>query len=269
MKKYLLAAIVMLVCSYTQAQVTDSMSMGLSGYKSIYFISGIGDDQVKLQFSLKYDFFYPFMNKIGLYLGYTQLMLWDIYKLSGPFKCIDFNPEVFWRFESGNNFLDDAKLPGFDYIQLGFWEHLSNGKDGLDSRGYYRSYVQLQLSTPFWINFGVNLKAFYVWAKEENSDIEDFLGNYEAMVFLRILDDQNRELEEIYCRFASGGGLFGLDFSKGYQEIGVKVRPIVARIRPYIQLYRGYGESIITYNAATSNSLYNRDFSVRIGIIVE
>ncbi len=253
---------------FSYAQVTDSMSMGLSGYKSIYFITGLGDDQVKLQFSLKYDFFYPFLNKIGLYLGYTQLMLWDIYEFSGPFKCIDFNPDVFWRFESGNNFAD-LTIPGFDYLQLGFVEHVSNGISGPESRGYYSSYVQLQVSTPFTINFGLNLKAFYVWSRDENPDIMNYIGSYEAMVFLRILDDDKRELEEIYCRFASGGGFFGFDFTKGYQEIGVKTRPIIARIRPYVQFYHGYDQSILSYDEMSYNSLYNQDFSVRIGIIVE
>jgi phospholipase A1 len=268
MKKSVLLIFLVLLCVSSQAQ-SDSLTGGLSGFKPIYFITGIGDDQVKMQLSFKYDIFYPFLSKIGLYMGYTQLMLWNLYSFSNPFKTIDFNPDFFWRFESKNNFAGDIDIPGFDYVQLGLFEHISNGEDGAESRGYDRSYVQFQFSTPFTLNFGINLKVFYCYGMGDNTDINDYIGNYEAMVFFRILDDSNREYEAIYVRFASGGGIFGFDFSKGFQEIGVRIRPIVARFRPYIQFYHGYNESVIDYNRLTHNNAYNQDFSIRIGIVIE
>jgi outer membrane phospholipase A len=270
MKQIPAVIVVLLVCTSLFAQENiKSMSSGISGNKSVYAITGFGDDQVKIQLSLKYDLLWPFLEKTGLYIGYTQLMFWDLYSLSSPFATIDFSPEVFWRFESKNNFAGDVDIPFVDYIQLGFAEHCSNGEDDESSRGYTRSYLQFQLSTPFFINFGINVKAFYFFDKRENPDIEDYLGNYEATVFLRLMGDDGLDLEQLYVRFASGGGIFGFDFSRGFIEIGAKTRPILARIRPYIQFYKGYGQSLTAYDVPTHNTYNNLDFSLRLGITVD
>jgi len=126
-KSVLLVVLIMLLIAFSLSAEADSLTGGLSGFKPNYFITGVGDDQIKMQISFKYDLLYPFLSKIGFYLGYTQLMFWDLYSSSAPFKTIDYNPDIFWRFESGNNFAGDVIIPGFDYVQIGLLEHLSNG----------------------------------------------------------------------------------------------------------------------------------------------
>ena len=70
-------------------------------YKDNYLITGVGDDQIKINLSIMYDVFFP--NKIGLFIGYTQTMFWAAYSISSPFSEIDFNPDFFWRFELCTN----------------------------------------------------------------------------------------------------------------------------------------------------------------------
>ena len=77
------------------------------------------------------------MIKLGIYLGYTQTMFWGLFEDSGPFKEINFKPELFFRFESGYNFLNDVVIPLFDYFQAGLGAPLQ--RPGRDiSRGWDR-----------------------------------------------------------------------------------------------------------------------------------
>ena len=55
---------------FGQQAVAESLWVdALSAYKPIYFITGLGDDQVKVRVSFKFDVFHP--RKIGLYFGFT------------------------------------------------------------------------------------------------------------------------------------------------------------------------------------------------------
>lgn len=237
----------------------------LSSYKPVYFI--VGKDLAKIQVSMKYDIFYPW--NLGLYAAYTQTMYWEIFKASNPFRQIDFNPEFFLRFETKNNFLDNADLGFLDYFQLGLFEHKSNGEDGTNSRGYNRSYVQLQMSVGDFLNFGLNLKYFYIWPTlpgfvNDNKDIQDYIGSFECKVFLKLKGKEKKmvDYEELYASFGAGGGMNGFDFSKGWQEYGFMVRTLFSRVRPYVQVWHGYGESILDYNKY-------EDWQIRLGLIFE
>ncbi len=238
----------------------------ISAYKPVYFVAGDYQDQVKMQVSLKYDVFYP--NKIGLYVGYTQLMFWKLYDASSPFSQIDFMPDFFWRFESGHNFLDDLSIPFVDYFQTGY-EHRSNGEKGMLDRGMDRLYVEAQLRAGNHIQVGIWAKYFYIFSTSTlNSDISTYIGSFEGKVFVRMYDEyKHLNQEEVYLRFGPGGGENGTDFMNGWAEFGFKSRAFFSRIRPYVQIYSGYCESILDYNKRKENSLLNT--SVRVGIILE
>ena len=239
----------------------DTVSTALSGYKPVYFILGDLKNEVKIQVSFKYDFFFPW--KLGLYGAYTQDMFWDLFKDSNPFKTIDYNPDFFWRFESGNNFADDLNTGFLDYIQLGLFEHKSNGSDGTNSRGWSRSYLQAQISAGDFLNFGLNAKYFYLYLTGDNPNIANYIGSFETKVFLKLRDpDLKIDYEELYASFGAGGGMNGFDFSKGWQEYGLKIRLLFSRIRPYLQVWNGYGENILDYNQRS-------EMKIRAGIILE
>ena len=214
-----------------------------------------------------YDLFYPI--KTGLYLAYSQLMFWDFWRFSAPFREINYNPELIWRFESGNNFLGDISILFLDYFQIGL-EHLSNGKDGADSRGWSGAYAQIQLSFGDVINAGINYKYIWLFDVRENTDIQKFIGPMTTELFVKLVDTKKHlDLEEIYFRFGFGEGDNGLDFLNGWQELGLKARTILSRFRPYIQLYRGYAESIIDYNKSKEELGDPLGIALKVGLIIE
>ena len=223
-----------------------------SPYKANYLIFGNMDDQVKAQLSFRYET----IRKTGIFLGYTQTMFWKLYDKSCPFAEINYNPEIFWNF--GDN---------LNYIQLGVYEHKSNGKGGLESRGWNRSYVQFQVSTGDSFNMGVNVKGFYIWDKaDENKDIDGYSGYYEAKIFFRSLKFSIGDLidkEELYVRGGTGSAHFGFDYKKGWIEVGLKFRVLFKLLKPslFVQGFYGYGESLIDYN--------KKDFSLRAGFMLE
>jgi phospholipase A1 len=221
-------------------------------HKLNYIIFGNSDDQVKAQLGFKYEV----IKESELFLAYSQYVFWDLYNLSSPITEVNLNPEVFWNY--GNN---------IDYFRLGFYEHKSNGRDGLSSRSWNRSYIQYQTSFGNSVNVGVNIKSFYMWGiADENEDIVDYTGYYEAEVFFRFLKTGSNSLtdkEELYIRGGTGKGSFGFDYKKGWLEAGVRFRMLFKAIQPdfYIQLFSGYGEKLVDYN--------KKDFSVRAGFIIK
>jgi len=260
----------------------------VSLYKPIYLILGNKNDQMKMQFSAKYNLFHPF--KFGLYLSYSQLVFWHVYKDSMPVWEIAFNPEVFWRFQSGDNIFGDLKIPFIDYFQIGFWEHKSNGRDGEDSRGYDRSYLQLQMSFGKKLNSGFNFKYFLIHDINEilpenvptekngkNDDIQDYISSYETKLFFRIKGKEGKvNKEEIYFSFGPGGGAHAFNFKKGWLEAGFKSRAILTRVRGYLQVWRGYAESLRYYDYRPGNypeqdpaDSIIKNTAIRVGIILE
>ena len=220
-------------------------------HKMNYIVFGNPDDQVKAQFGFKYEVF----KESELFLAYSQSIFWDLYSTSSPILEVNLSPELFW------NYGDNAH-----YVRLGFYEHKSNGRDGPTSRAWDRSYVQFQTSFGDSVNVGANVKGFYMWKiADENHDIEDYTGYYEAEIFLRFLKPGPLRLtdkEEIYIRGGTGKGNYGFDYTKGWLEAGVKFRMVFKTIQPdlFIQLFYGYGESLVAYN--------KEDFTVRAGFIL-
>ncbi len=249
----------------------------LSLYKQSYLVLGNMDDQVKAQFSFKFDPFYSLIDNLGLYLAYTQLMDWRFYDKSSPFRDINFNPEVFLRLESQKNVFRNVDLGPLDYLQLGFFEHKSNGKEGADSRSWNRGYVQFQLSVGSTLNFGVNIKYFLMYLKmieEQNRDIQRYIGSWETTVFFRHMKNGKLGLFELYVRFGAGGGPGGFNFYKGWQEWGIIFPSPLQHVRPYLQMFHGYGEYLLGYNKQRTDTwggtfLHGTGIAIRIGLTME
>jgi len=249
----------------------------LTFHKPMYMLFGNKDDQVKGQLSFKYDPFFGFIDNLGLYLAYTQLMDWKLYDLSSPFKDINFNPEVFWRLETRKNVFGNIDLGYLDHVQLGVWEHKSNGKDGGKSRSWDRSYVQVQVSMGSTFNVGMSIKYFVLFIPtidNNNRDIQQYIGSWEAMVFFKHERNDGRPgLIELYARFGAGGGPNGFNFYKGWQEYGIIFPSLFVRVMPYIQVFHGYGEFLLDYNVKRANTwdgtfLHGTGTAIRVGLIM-
>lgn len=223
----------------TITQATDPNAIRLSAHRPIYFLYGFPSS--KLQLSAKEQIF----SGVSLYVGYTQLMLWDFGVESTPFRDVNFNPELFYRFE----------FEGGQRVDLGLFEHISNGKAGPESRsvnttniGYSKKFED----GAFLFEPGVRLSAF--WALDEyNRDYRDYLGIY-ALTFRFA----SREILVPSAEFnfeIRPGGTWGGRYDRGYQQMEVALRLDRTDFLPYlfIQYFNGYGESLLTYNQWSSH----------------
>jgi|GEM_PF-709452 len=240
-------------------------------YKPMYVIFGDMKHQVKIQISFMIPVVYPY--KTGLYFGYSQTMIWHLYSPDNPMAEINFIPEFLWKFQSKNNIANNVDLGVLDYIQVGFWQHRSNGEIQTGSKGWDRSYLEIQLSADIikQLNIGLNIRGSYIWGTfdnvgniSDNPDIFEYAGYLELKVFMKF----NKLIpfmsnEEIYMKMKFGSAYGGFDWSKGGREYGIKFKALVDWFRPYffLQIYEGYGETCINYN--------QKVFAIRGGIIFD
>jgi phospholipase A1/A2 len=226
-------------------------------YRSNYFITGDPvDDQVKFQLSVMYPLLWPFDS--GLYFGYTQLSAWDIYDNSSPFAETNYQPEFFYRLESGGNLFNDVNLGPIDYIQISPIYHRSNGQGAQAlNRSENKYYAEIQMSAGKINNFGVRGKIFdYYNVSSQNENINDYHKNYEAAVFYRSLSKSvaNLEQETITCSWG------GNPFDKGWIQGEISARILTSYIQPkiFLQWFYGYDEFMVSY--------YQKNNALRIGI---
>ena len=224
--------------SQTVTQAADPNAIRLSAHRPLYFL--YGHPSGKLQLSAKEQIFAG----VPLYVGYTQLMLWDFGVESTPFDDVNFNPELFYRFQFGDGHT----------VDLGLFEHASNGKAGPESRSVNTSnlgYSKKFQRGAFLFEPGAKLSAF--WALDEyNRDYRDYLGIY-ALTFRFTM--QEIVVPTIELNFeVRPGGTWGGRFDRGYQQMELAVLFDRTDFLPYlyVQYFNGYGESLISYNQWTS-----------------
>lgn len=220
-------------------QVSEQNAIRLSAHRPIYFLTGFPSS--KLQLSAKEQIF----NGIPLFVGYTQLMLWEFGEESTPFRDVNFNPELFYRLELE----DDQRL------DLGLFEHASNGKAGPESRSVnttYLGYSRKFEEGAYLFEPGLKLSAF--WALDKyNRDFRNYLGIYALTLRFATRDiwvpaaELNFEIRP--------GGTFGGRFDRGYQQMELAIRLDRTDFLPYffVQYFNGYGESLLTYSQWSSH----------------
>lgn len=245
MKKLFISIIIALMVYPLYAEKKGYQSP-MSLYNDNYFITGDkNDEQVKFQFSAKYNLLYPF--NTGIYFGYTQRSWWKIYDKSSPFVETNYMPEIFLRFEPGDNIANDIKIPLIDYIQISPIFHKSNGQQGDTSRSINTYYGQIQMSYGEVVNVGFNAKYYkYYNVSRKNKDINDYNRNYEATVFLKLRSKNVLyfDKEELRVTFA------GDPRDKGYYQIEGAFRILTSYIQPriFFQYRNGYDEWLVNYN---------------------
>jgi len=243
-KKIINTLLFILISLPVIADENDNLSP-MELYKPSYFIFGDSKDQVKVQLSFKYALLKKYQS--GLFMGYSQYMMWNLYDKSSPFYDINYNPEVFFK---SKYFL--AKY--LDYIQIAPYEHMSNGRDGEESRSIDRIYIELQSSVSGKVSFGVNLKGYCYYSTESNNkDYTKYSNYYTAKFFVSLGDslDENSK-DELYIKI---GG-----FKKGFIESGIISRKLwKLNPRLYFQVYHGYLSTMLDYN--------EKNTQIRIGVI--
>ncbi len=198
----------------------------------------IRNTELKFQLSLK--------SKVGedlfgtnadLWFGYTQQSHWQVYNEdnSRPFRATDYQPEIFLTQPVTANLPFGGRLR---MLGAGAMHH-SNGKADPVSRSWNRAYL---MAGAEWGKFSIVPR---VWTRvgnedessEDNEDIEDFMG-YGDIKFLYDLANQQS---------ISGTLRYNPSTSKGAAQIDY-IFPLSTNVNGYVQLFQGYGESIIDYN---------------------
>jgi len=198
----------------------------------------IRETELKFQLSLKTKVAEDlFDTSADLWFGYTQESHWQVYNEdnSRPFRATDYQPEIFLTQPV------TADLPfGGRLRMLGAGAVLhSNGQDDPLSRSWNRAYL---MAGAEWGKLSVIPR---LWARvnnesssdDDNPDIEDYMG-YGDIKFLYDLPDEQS---------ISGTLRYNPSTNKGAAQIDY-IYPISENVNGMVQLFQGYGESIIDYN---------------------
>ena len=177
-----------------------------------------------------------FDTNADLWFGYTQQSHWQVYNEdnSRPFRATDYQPEVFLTQPVTANLPFGGRLRMLGAGAI----HHSNGQDDPISRSWNRAYL---MAGAEWGKLSIIPK---VWARisededgDDNPDIEDFMG-YGDLTFLYDLPSQQS---------LSGTLRYNPSTSKGAAQIDY-IYPLSENVNGYVQLFHGYGESIMDYN---------------------
>lgn len=194
--------------------------------------------ELKLQVSIKTKVAEDlFGTSADMWFGYSQQSHWQVYNQdnSRPFRATDYEPEIFITQPV------TANLPfGGRLRMLGIGaSHHSNGQSDPLSRSWNRAYL---MGGAEWGKFAILPR---LWTRisteddesDDNPDIEDFMG-YGDVTFLYDLPSEQSISGTVRYNPKTDKGALQLDY----------VYPLSNNVNGYVQLFRGYGESIIDYN---------------------
>jgi phospholipase A1 len=171
---------------------------------------------------------------VDFWVAYTQQSFWQAYNraASSPFRETNYQPEVMAVMPINKEF---AGLT-LRYLNLGLI-HQSNGQTGTLSRSWNRAYAELgvdrgnfSLSGRLWRRLD-NAKS-----NNDNPDITDFLSHGDVRAVYR---DNGYEYSLIARR--------NWGTSHGALQAGWAY-PITTNLKGYVQVFSGYGQSLIDYN---------------------
>ena len=191
--------------------------------------------KARFQLSFKTKVLESFLFGYGdLWIGYTQVAHWQIYntELSRPFRELNYEPEVILNFPLNFEFI------GFDIRMVGIgFDHQSNGRDLPRSRSWNRIMFNLAMERK---NLQINLKPWIRLKDEidENPLITDHIGRGEAIVVYKL---------KKHTFYAIATNSLSLNHNRRSLQFNY-LYPIKANLNAQLQIFNGYGETLIDYN---------------------
>jgi len=194
--------------------------------------------EAKFQLSLKTKVWQGVFGDEGdLWLGYTQSSRWQVYnsRLSRPFRETNYEPEALLVFDT------NYQLFGWDGRLLGIGvNHQSNGRSNPLSRSWNRVVANVGFERGDWT---VMLRPWWRipegGSDDNNPDISDYMGRGEV----QIVREWNGQEFGMLLRHSFRGGAR----SHGAGQFTWSF-PLAGNLRGYMELFKGYGESLIDYN---------------------
>ena len=229
--------IILLTIYSVEPEEIKSSPIQLQQYKTIYFLAGKPDTKIQLSFKVQ------LINKLDLYFAYTQLMMWDVLEPSAPFRDLNYNPDLFYRIF--------IKKESNRWVDIGIFEHESNGRDGESSRGWNRAYVLFHSTQKIgehkilW-----SIKSWFPYSyKNSNPDLPKYRGLWEFQVTVSNMLQSFWGENELNLRLYPGGNYY-LNPIAGGQELLFISKTKMTTFAPnfLVGFFHGYGENLIDYN---------------------
>ncbi|MDO4682391.1 MAG: phospholipase A [Lautropia sp.] len=194
--------------------------------------------EAKFQVSLKTKIYENLIGDNGdIWVGYTQVSLWQIYtpSMSRPFRETNYEPEVMAVFRTHRKVGDWH----WRLASIGL-NHQSNGRSLPVSRSWNRVILQFGLEREGWM---MMLRPWWRVPEEakddDNPDISDFMGRGEWLLVHRRGGHEMSLTARHSLRLGSRSrGSLALDYAF----------PISSYLKAHLQVFRGYGASMIDYN---------------------
>ncbi|MHC9085273.1 phospholipase A [Luteimonas sp. RIT-PG2_3] len=171
-----------------------------------------------------------------VWVGYTQSSRWQVYnsEMSRPFRETNYEPEALLVFRNGYS------IAGWKgrMAAVGI-NHQSNGRSDPLSRSWNRVMFNIGLDRDNW---ALMLRPWYRIPDgndDDNPDIADFAGRGDAT----LTHIRGRHEFSLMARHSLRGG----DRSHGALQFDWGF-PIHRNFRGHLQVFNGYGESLIDYN---------------------
>ncbi|MBD8899734.1 phospholipase A [Rhodanobacter sp. DHG33] len=192
----------------------------------------------KFQLSLKTKVWQGVFGDVGdLWVGYTQSSRWQVYNaaISRPFRETDYEPEALLAFDTNYQVL------GWNGHMFGIGvDHQSNGRSNPLSRSWNRVIADFGFERPGWVIM------FRPWwripearSDDDNPDISRYMGRGDV----QIIHEWNGQEFGLMLRDSLSLG----DSNHGAARFTWSF-PIAGNLRGYMELFKGYGESLIDYN---------------------
>jgi phospholipase A1/A2 len=196
----------------------------------------LNDVEAKFQISFKARLWTTDDRRWGVWAAYTQQSQWQVYNgdVSRPFRENNYMPELFVSYRP------DIDLGGgFNWKLINFgYNHQSNGRTDVLSRSWDRLFATVGIERDQFALYGT------VWYRlpedsnqDDNPDITDYYGYGE-------LTGMYRWRGNSFKLSARGNVSTG----KGSVQAGWFTPPLLGPLRGYVQVFSGYGESLIDYN---------------------
>jgi len=198
----------------------------------------LDNTELKFQLSLKTKVWQGVFGDAGdLWVGYTQSSRWQAYnsKISRPFRETNYEPEAMLVFNTHYDLLGwQGRLLGIGV------DHQSNGRSNPLSRSWNRVIADIGFERDGW-----TLMVRPWWRIPEqrrddnNPDISDYMGRAD----MQLVHEWHGQEFALMLRHSLRGG----SRSHGAGQFTWSF-PLVGNVRGYMEVFKGYGESLIDYN---------------------
>lgn len=194
--------------------------------------------EAKFQLSLKAKVWQGVFGDAGdLWVGYTQSSRWQVYnaKLSRPFRETNYEPEAMLVFNTHYQVLGwDGRM-----LSIGF-NHQSNGRSDPLSRSWNRVIANVGFERDGWT---VMLRPWWRVPEARSDDNNPDIGNYMGRAEMQVVHEWHGQEFGMLLRHSLRGG----SRSHGSARFSWSF-PMAGNLRGYMEVFKGYGESLIDYN---------------------